>query len=502
MKTKGMAHQLEGLRRSEGKRGFAYFCEQGTGKTWMLLADGERAYIGGKIDAILVFAPKGVHVNWVTREIPTHMEGNVLARYWTKTGGKKRRQWLEEIFNPRPIGGIPPLRVLTMNFDAVNTKDGYDFARRFLLATKCFLFIDESGRIKNPAALRTKRILELRKLAVAARIATGTPITNSPPDIFSQMEVLRSGLLGTTSYRAFVAEYAELLDTSDRMFRNMVAKNPRAAHAQVVARDAQGRKKWRNLDKLRKLLEPHSYRVLKKDCLDLPEKIYQTRPFELSPTQQAAYDRMEDQQRILLTDGSVVAVKRLAALMKLQQITSGYVMVPARPGQEPEMQYLEGENPRLEAFMDMVEDMDPDASVIVWARFRPEIAAIAKRLKAAGETFVEYHGGIDEAAREAAVDDFQAGRARFFIGNAQSAGIGLTLTRAEQVVYFSNSFNLEDRLQSEDRAHRIGQKKHVLYTDLIAQGTIDRSIVRALQNKQEVAAYVQGDLSRGRAEDN
>lgn len=494
MKTKPMAHQKEGLRRMEGKRNFALFMEMGTGKTWTALADAERAYAAGKIDAVLVVAPKGVHINWVEREIPEHMEGEIIARYWTKTGGKAGRKHLEEIFTPRAEGGVVPLRVFAINIDAINTKDGYTFAERFLRATRAIMIVDESSRIKNPDAKRTDRVVALGRLATARRILTGTPITNRPTDVFMQMEFLRSGMLGTTSYRAFVAEYTELMSNDHPLMRNMIQSNPRAAFAQVPRKDEMGRPIYKNLDKLQALLEPHSYRVLKSECLDLPEKIYRTQHFELTPAQLKVYQHLERQSRIVLEDGTISAVNRLAALAKLQQVTSGYVVVPV-PGQEPEMRFVGEANPRLEALMELVEDFEDDAQCIVWARFRPEVEAIVARLKAAGKVVVEYHGGVDEVGRKAAINAFQHERtAQFFVGTQQAGGIGLTLTAAEQMIYYSNSFDLELRLQSEDRAHRIGQRKNVVYTDLAAVGTIDRIIARALQRKKDVAAEVLGDL--------
>lgn len=494
MKTKGMSQQVEALRLMEGKKGYGLFMEQGTGKTWTLLADGERLYMQGLIDAICVIAPKGVHTNWVLREIPTHMEGEILARAWTRQGGVKARKKLEELFNPRARGGVVPLRVFAVNIDAINTKEGYEFTKKFLQCSNAMLIIDESSRIKNPDAKRTKEILKLSKMVRYRRIATGTPITKGPIDVFTQMEFLESGLLGTTSYRAFVSEYSDLMSANDPMMREMIKRNPKAAHAQIVRRDAMGRPIWRNLDKLQKLLTPHTFRITKAECLDLPAKIFQTHYFELTAAQRKVYDVLEEESRILLEDGTKAAVQRLAALTKLQQITSGYVIVPV-PGEEPVFRYVSESNPRLEALEDLLEDKEDD-QIIIWARYRPELASIASMLKRLEIPFAEYHGGISTEEREQAIDDFQSGKIRVFVANAQSGGIGLTLTNANLVIYYSNSFDLELRLQSEDRAHRIGQKKSVVYIDLAAQETIDQSITRSLQQKADVAAEILGDFKQ------
>lgn len=491
MKTKPMSQQSEALRRTEGREAFALLMEQGTGKSWTTLADAERAYNNGLIDAIFILAPKGVHTNWVRREIPTHMSAPTIARAWTKVGGQKAKRALEDLFRPRADDEQVPLRVLTMNFDALNTKDGFDMAERFLRATRPMIVVDESSRIKNPGAARTKKLMELRKHSVMRRILSGTPVTNSPPDIFAQMEFLEPGILGTTSYRSFVAEHSELLDTSSPMFRKMVENNPRVAKAQIVAKDEAGRPKYRNLDKLRAKLEPHSYRVLKRDCLDLPDKIYTTHYFELGPKQRQAYDLMQSENRIEITPGEVVPVHKLAAIVKLQQIVSGYLVAPPGASLDFEPIFLEDDNPRLEAFTDLMEDIE--GSVIVWAKFTPEIDAICKRLREMEISFVRYDGSVKTADRERAVDDFQAGEKRVFVGQPAAGGIGLTLTRAETTVYYSNDYNLETRLQSEDRNHRIGTKNNVRYIDIVAADTIDEDISKVLQDKTATAAQILGD---------
>ena len=487
MKTKGMQHQVQALQELQGRKTFALFMEQGTGKTWTLLADAERLYMKGSIDAVLVVAPNGVHTNWVDREIPTHMEGNIIARAWRSGASTKYMKRLEELFKPRSEGEPVPLRILSINIDALVTKKGVDFCERFLNATNAIIVLDESSRIKNPDAGRTKALMRLRRLAKGARIASGTPVTNSPVDVFAQMEFLESGLLGTTSYRAFVAEYADLMPATHPMMQNMIRRNPRAAHAQIIARNPDGSPRWRNLDKLQKLLEPHSFRVLKKDCLDLPEKIYKTITFDMDSDQSRAYEKMQNELRIELNDQTELPVSELASLVKLQQITSGYVNTPMG------VQYVSEDNPRLKTLMDAIEDID--GKFIIWARFREELMAISSALAAANISSVEYHGGVNREDRENAVDGFQNGDVRVFVGQPQSGGIGLTLTAAETVIYYSNDFNLETRLQSEDRAHRIGTKRNVVYIDIAAEGTIDEQISHNLQRKQRVAAVVLGDAA-------
>lgn len=493
MKTQPFhAAQSEALRRMDGREFYALFCEQGTGKTWMVLADAEREYGRGTIDALLVVAPKGVDSNWVLREIVVHLDCPYIARVYRSGASATRRKKIEQLFRPRADGEVPPLRILTMNYEALMTKDGFALAKRFLGALRTMLMLDEARRIKNPKAERTRRVMALRGLAKLRRTGTGTPIANAPLDVFMQMEFLESGLLGTTSYRAFIAEYAELVDDESPLMRHIQMRtNNRFAKPQVVLRNDDGTPRWRNLDKLQRLLEPHSYRVLKKDCLDLPDKIYKTRFFDLSPKVRKVYNQMRDELRVEFGD-EPVSVQRISSLIKLQQISSGFIHMERG---KPPIPLEDGKPQRLALLMEAVEDLPDGASFIVFARFREELAAVARAFDAERITYAEYHGDIKDDARDKAVNAFQSGAVRAFVAQTRAGGIGLTLTRAETVIYYSNSFDLEERLQSEDRAHRIGTRKNVIYIDLVAKGTIDEQIVLSLQQKQTIASVVLGDFS-------
>lgn len=506
MKTEGMSHQLVALRRSADRTGYALFMEQGTGKTWTSLADAERMYSGGKIDGVLIIAPNGVHTNWTKREIPAHLSVPAITATWHSGLGKRALAEVEEIFRPRADFEPPPLRVLSMSYDAASTKAGYAMAMRFLRATKTLLIADESSRIKNPSAMRTKNVMRLRQWAVAARILTGTPISNAPQDIFSQMQFLSPGLLETNSYRAFVAEYCDLVPADSPLMRAMIRRNPKAAFAQVIERNADGTPRYKNLDKLQRLLAPHSYRVLKEDCLDLPPKVYKNVYFELTPAARAAYKKMADEFRVQLADGTIGLTTRLAAMGKLQQITSGFMLPSAkmkavRPDEfeegsagafaldENRVMRLDEAAPRLNALKEIIDSTT--GKFIIWARFTEELRLIAEVLKEKDIPFVEYRGAISRVDRDKAVDSFQSTNgAQVFLGQPQAGGIGITLTAAKTVIYYSNDFNLETRLQSEDRAHRIGTTSSVLYIDIVGNNTIDENIARALQTKEGVMSAI------------
>lgn len=518
MKTKPMAHQVDGQTRlDDNPKAFALAAEQGTGKTWMLLNDMERQFGRNRINAAAVIAPKGVHTNWVRREIPKHMEAPVRSEVWVSGAGVKHTQRLKKLLVP---GNSEELTVLSINIDALNTKPGREYLRSFLMAYDAMLVIDESSRIKNMTSSRTKHAIEVGAYATTRRIASGTMITGGPQDAFAQFEFLApgKGLLGTRSYRAFVAEYSELLppehglvrsiarehmrkrlrpETIEAKVAELLREHPELSREQAIdaiatkwapqmlAKDAIGRPVYRNLDKLTKLMAPYTYRILKSECLDLPAKMYQLITYELEPAQKRVYEKLRDELVFERDDGDIDRFSALTKLMKLRQAVSGFVMVDGEPVA------LAESHPRIELLEDIIEDVQ--GQFIIWASFKEEIAQICRLLRKLGIAHVEYHGDVNDADREAAVDQFQAGVARVFVGQPMSGGIGLTLTAATTAIYYSCDFSLENRLQSEDRCHRIGSTSNpiydnkILYIDIAAEGTIDERIAEALQAKEDVA---------------
>lgn len=482
MKTEPMAHQVEGLSRLRAAPTcYALGAEQGTGKTWMILADAEERFAAGEITALFVIAPNGVHTNWVLREVPRHLSVAHRAVWWSSGAGVKHSRLMESVaFNSDP----DQLVIFTMNVDAVNTKKGYEFAHRFLTKHRAIMVVDESQRIKNPRARRTKRTHELGQLAAHRRIASGTLVSNSPLDLFGQYEFLRPGLLGTKSYHAFVAEYAQVLPASHPMVRNISAKT--RGTPQIVARDEEGNPIYRNTDKLAHLMAPHTYRVTKDQCLDLPPKVYQSRYFELSPAQSKVYAQVAEEMRWERDNGEIDIFTAMTLINKLRQVTSGFILVDGHPSE------LARSEERIRALRDALEDTE--LPVVIWASFREELSQLERAMTDAGHSVVTYHGGTSNKARQEAVDAFQNGSADVFLGHPAAAGTGLTLTKARTVIYYSCSFSLEERVQSEDRAHRIGTHRPVVYVDLVASGTVDERIAESLQRKATVAEEIMASI--------
>ena len=466
-KTKPYEHQLVALEKSWDKEEYAYFMEMGTGKSKVLIDNIAMLYDKGKINGVLIVAPKGVYKNWYSSEIPTHLASHIQHKsvLWTASISKTKQEELNSLFK-----SDFNLHVLVMNVEAFSTKKGLQFALKFLNSHKTLMAVDESTTIKTPSAKRTKSILALSKSAVYRRILTGSPITKSPLDLYTQCGFLNEDLLGFSSYYAFRSRYA-----------HMIERNFGGRRVQIV-------KSYQRLDELSKLIEPFSYRVLKEDCLDLPDKIYIKREIELTEEQLKLYSTMKQMALATLNGKLLTAPNVLTQLMRLHQITCGHFK-----SDDGKIQELK--NNRLEELMSILEETE--GKVIIWANYIYDIERIAEAIKKeyGDDSIVQYYGAIHTDERQKNIERFQDPLSpfRFFIGNPQTGGYGITLTAANTVIYYSNGYDLEKRLQSEDRAHRIGQKKSVTYIDLIAEKTIDEKIVKALRKKIDIASQIMGE---------
>tara|TARA_B100000941_G_scaffold102419_1_gene71706 strand:- start:237 stop:1685 length:1449 start_codon:yes stop_codon:yes gene_type:complete len=469
-KTKPYEHQLKALEKSWASDTYALFMEMGTGKSKVLVDNIAILYDRGAIKGALIVAPKGVYKNWDAIEFPTHLPDHIECTkvLWEPTATKKKQAELDTLFDDKG-----DLKILIMNVEAFSTSKGLDFARSFLnlFVGRALIGVDESTTIKNPTAKRTKNILKIGNLAKYRRILTGSPVTKSPLDLFSQCEFLDPYHLGHASYYSFRARYA-----------NMVKRNFGGRQVQLVV-------SYRRLDELADILDKFSYRVLKEDCLDLPEKVFTKRLIELTPEQDKAYKQMKQMALAMLDNGEVMTtVNVMTQLMRLHQITCGHFK--ADDGTTTALK-----NNRMDALLQLLEETD--GKVIIWANYREDIKNIVAALKKAygDASTVEYHGGVDSTLRQEHIAQFQQknGPTRYFVGNAQTGGYGITLTAANTVIYYSNSYDLEKRLQSEDRAHRIGQTGSVTYVDLIAENTVDDKIVKSLRNKINIANEIMGE---------
>ena len=468
-KTKPYAHQLKALEKSWAQETYGLFMEMGTGKSKVLVDNIAMLYDRGAIRGALIIAPKGVYKNWDDIEFPVHMPDHVehTKVLWEPNITKKKQWELDTLFDDKG-----DLKILIMNVEAFSTQKGLDFAHSFLniFLGRALIGVDESTTIKSPTAKRTKNILKIGNLAKYRRILTGSPVTKSPLDLYTQCSFLDPFHLDFSSYYTFRARYA-----------NMVKRNFGGRSVQLVT-------SYRRLDELAAKLEKFSYRVLKEDCLDLPPKVFTTRTVELSDEQKKMYLTMK-KAAIAEHEGKIMSsMSALTTLLRLHQITCG--TFKADDGTITPLK-----NNRLTSLMECLEETE--GKVIIWATYREDIKNIVAALKKTygDDSTVEYHGGVDATLRQKNIALFQEknGSARYFVGNAQTGGYGITLTAANTVIYYSNNYDLEKRLQSEDRAHRIGQTGSVTYVDLVAEKTIDERIIKSLKDKVGIANEIMGE---------
>ena len=472
-KLKPFDHQLDALRNGVHRKEYGYFMEMGTGKSKVLIDNLGMLFLDGQINFALVLAPKGVYRNWVAKEIPEHMSDDIPHRVirWVASANKKQTEEMRSVKD-----NFAGLTIFVMNVESFSTKKGQTagewMARTF--GNYGLIAIDESTTIKNHKAKRTKALLKIASQFKYRRLLTGSPITKSPLDIYSQTEFLRPGLMGHESFYTFQGRYAVL------QRRSMGAKS----FQQIVG--------YKNLDELTEKIDTFSYRVLKKDCLDLPDKVYTARYVTLTDEQFRMYSLLQQQAMLLFEDGEIVSAPAvITQMLRIQQVLSGHLKTD-----DGEMKYFPSR--RMDALKEILEEHD--GKVIIWSRFRYDIIQITQMLnKEFGEgSAAAYYGDTTDDERQSIVEQFQipGSRLRFFVGNPSTAGYGLTLTEADLVIYYANDFNLETRIQSEDRAHRIGQKNNVTYIDLVSEGTIDEKIVEALRNKIDIGARVLGEEAR------
>ena len=463
-KTDPYQHQLDTLKDSWERENFAYFMEMGTGKTKVLLDNAAMLYDKGEINGLLIIAPKGVYRNWYENEIPKHLPDHIQKKVvlW-KTSDKSIKQ--QKLLNTMFDTGIE-FHILIMNVEAFSSKDGPAYAYKFLASHKTMMAIDESTTIKTPTTIRTKNILSLRQLAKYRRILSGSPVTKSPLDLFSQCAFLDPYLLDHQSYYTFKSRYA--------LTRKILAHG---RQVEIVVG-------YINLQELSDKIQPFSKRILKEDCLDLPKKTYIKHRIELTAEQKKVYNQMK-KEAIAFLDGKMQSsVTVMTQLMRLHQITCGHFT--ADDGTIKDLKC-----DRLGELMDIVSNMEGKA--VIWSHYTHDVVRIIEALKKkyGEDSVVDYYGATSDDERQQNIKKFQEDdNCRYFVGTTHTGGYGITLTAASNMIYYSNGYDLEKRQQSEARIDRIGQTKPMTYVDIICEDTIDDRIVKSLRKKVDIASTI------------
>ena len=461
-KTKPYEHQRNALNESSEKTQWAYFMEMGTGKTKVTIDNLAYLYLKNQIKSVLVIAPKSVYTVWET-EIETHLPKEIKYKIYKWNISKPKEYDL--------LNKYDYLRIFLINVEALSTSRGFNACKNYLITnTKNFVALDESTTIKNRSAKRTKNILGLRSLSNIRRILTGSPITKSPLDLYTQCQFLSPELLGFTSYLAFRNRYAEMSDIPVGSGRFISVP-----------------KYYKRLDELESKLQRFSTRIRKDQCLDLKPKIRQKRYIELEGEGKKIYDRLRISALAIVEDSTISFSNKLTEIVKLHQVCNGFTK-----NDDGEIMTLH--KSKLNALEEILDETD--GKVIIWANYIYNIKEIISFLeqKYGKEAVVSIYGEVNVEDRKKAVERIQTDeKTRFMVGNPTTGGFGLTLTACNTIIYYSNNYNLEVRKQSEDRAHRLGQKGSVVYIDIVARNTLDEAIMKSLTNKGLIAAKTLGE---------
>jgi hypothetical protein len=485
--NKPMRHQTKGLMRAFNRprspspdNVFAWLMEMGTGKTYVNLAEWQAMVEAKELDTLVVVAPAGSYRNWYLdksdsqpSEINAHLDPELRRKMvvagWVSGGGAAVKKQLERLTRTtdRP-------RALFVNVEALSVDTGAAEVIRAVAGPRTMMTVDESTTIKSPDAKRSERVTILGQLMGARRIMTGLVTPRSPLDLFMQFNFLDWRILGHRSYINFENRYATVVKQQfpGRRWPTRVVKG------------------YKNVGELQHLIAPYSYRVLKSDCLDLAPKTYAPREVELTPEQRRIYGEIKEFATSSLGgDAHVTATAVIVQLIRMHQVVCGHVV-------DEEGGVHDVPSNRVKAILEVLGEHDGKA--IIWCTYHHELRKIVAALEKEYHpgAAAQFHGG-NRATRGEDEQRFLGDPDCLFMVATQAAGgRGNTWTVADLSIYAANSYDLEMRQQSEDRNHRKGQTKPVTYVDIIARGTVEEKIVRALRQKIDLATAITGENYR------
>lgn len=458
--------QLEVFEKSKRLKAAAYFLEQGLGKSKITID--VSCFLAREkeiIKAVMVFAPTQTASNWALEEIPKHgWEGLTHDVFRWVTSDIKSVRLVFHALEQTPAPGH--LWWFTFNKETLLNAQLHDKLRNFMRRVPTMLVMDESTFIKTPNIATTRRAIALGKFATAKRILTGTPQVKDGLDLYSQYRFLDESILSVTTKADFLSDYCQV---TNRYFR----KGGRLIEAPDTIEVN---------DRFNQRVAPYTFRYKKEEVLpDLPEKQYSVFRVHLSPAERRLYTELKEKLIVDLKElgkrGEIQTFNKLALLIRLHQLLSGIAVTDLG------MQTFESSK-----FKALVEILDgATGAVIVWASFRKSIEEIVSYLNSQKRTVGFLYGGMKASDKDAAQKGFANGDLQFLVAHPKTAGRGLTFTNCSHAIYYENSYSYEDRIQSEDRIHRIGQQaSHCLYTDLLCDSTVDETIHDALLHKKEI----------------
>ncbi len=536
-KTKPYEHQLTAYNKAYGQKFFALFMEMGTGKTKVSIDLASNYFNDMEIDAVLVVAPNSVHRQWAEEEIPKHCPVPYETLTWSASKSKtKKFQKAKDSFMKSD-----KLKFFCVNIETFSCKNYLPMVREYLKSNRCLMIIDESTTIKNPDAKRTETILAMSELPVKKLILTGTPVTNSPFDLWGQFNFLdygffncdyfmfqhrygmmirekRENYLGEdytcirnmrmweiAKYRGIVEKVrrdhyedkngenllVKALDFDDAVEKVHLTSGVSEKTLRYICLHEDIRHPYKGLEKIKSKIDPYTYTVKKEDCLDLPEKIFQPIYVEMSPEQRRIYKSAKKYMMATYNNDDLTVKNKLSLMLRLQQITGGFFPHDPELGEKQEPKLIGKKTSKFARIEQDLQEVDCEAKIIIWCKFTSEIRYLRRELnKLYPEDRTETYYGANTTTQKAEVKkDFMDGKIRFLIANKQSAGIGLNLQRSTLHYNYSQDFSLERELQAQDRSHRIGQTKHVVYKDTVVRDSIDELIHKALKSKKDLLEF-------------
>ena len=470
-KTRPRAYQERALKLAWMKESFAFYMDMGTGKTKTVIDLFSAYFSEYKVRRLLVVTKFSTRMNW-QREFAIHCPIPYEVMILDTTKPKAF-----DTFNTTPLSDT--LKVLIVGTESLAAGGAASYAEKFVNSTtRVGMVVDEAHMIKTHNAVRSKNALKIGRGADYKVIMTGTPIANAPMDLFMQFEFLNTHIIGTGDFYSFRNRYAVMGGFEGK---------------QVIG--------YQNMEELIEIVSPYVYQVRKSEVLtELPPKVYEIREMQFNEEQRKLYKELAKKNRAVVGDRGLTVNTVLERMLRLQEVCGGIVTFERNPDLYDKSRFehcrIEGKNPKIDELMGIAEEYP--VSTIVWCRFIEEIRMVSEALrdKYGKDQVVEIYGAISEEDRDHNVQElFQKKKARFLVGNAATGGTGLNMTAAELVVYYSNSFNYVERDQSEDRAHRIGQTKSVLYIDLVMEKSVDGAILEALKNKKSVSEFVRESIN-------
>jgi hypothetical protein len=464
-KTEPFKHQKEVFELSRERETFALFWEMGCGKSKTTLDTAAWLFAKGEIDGLLVVANKGSYMGWYLEHVPEHLSCNHYCTYYAASMRKHEKQNLEAAMEPNG----EQLDVLCINAEALSRGKAVGLCEKFVANHRCMVVVDESDTIKNTKSKRHKNIVAIGREAKYRRILTGTPTAESPLDLYGQCNFLEPGLLGFKSEFNFRHYYAVIQDVS------IDPSKPWMKFERVL--------QLVNQDELSKRLNDFSSRLKKETCLDLPDKIFETRYIEATDEQRQIYDDLRQTAVVEFEDGMLTSTSAMATMTKLMQIACGFV-------KDDEGVIREIPNRRLDTFMD--DALTTGGKRIVFCHFTHDVDAVCNALKAeyGDESVMRYDGqNIDSRDLELAQWK-ERDETDWLVSNLAVGSRGLNLQRESHLMfYYSLNHRLQLFQQSQDRIHRPGQKYHCTYIQYAVRNTLDIAIIRALREKRDLAEF-------------